>query len=170
MERLRTRYFTFILAGPMANFTCAVLALPIALERTTAGGLAKYFILGSVLIGFINLIPFSSGEIKSDGFKIWMLLFNRTKRDDLLYWLTVPARLNEISVLWRTGNAKHAYEKADEFVRMSKKLPSVMANEEYRQRLIKFEADFQELVNRGNHAQSSSDLNLASISNILALE
>lgn len=160
MKHLPLRYFASVLAGPMANFACAALALPIALEKTPAGGLAKYFILGSVLFGSINLIPFNSGELKSDGFKLWILLFNRTRRDVLLYWLTVPARMNEIRALYRAGNIQHARVKAEEFIRMSNKLPSVMASEEYRQRLIKFEAFFQKLANSNSEKpESVSDLN-----------
>lgn len=156
MKHLHLRYFTFILAGPAANFVCGLVALPIAQEQTTVGGLGKYFILGSVFIGLLSLIPFTRGKLKSDGFKIWILLFNRTKRDVLLYWFTVPARLNEIRVLSRTGDIQHTCEKADEFIKMSNKLPTVMANEEYRQRLTKFQTFFQKLAKRDANAQESA--------------
>lgn len=162
MKHLRLRYFSYILAGPMANFACGLVAFPVALERRTVGGLGKYFILGSVLIGFINLIPFARGELKSDGFKIWVLLFNRTERDVLLYWFTVRARMNEIRALSRTGDIQHASVKAEEFIKMSNELPSVMANEEYRERLIKFQRTFQGLANRDtNTHKSASDLDPA---------
>lgn len=153
MKHLRLRYFSYILAGPTANLVGALLAFPIALERTTVGGLCKYFVIGSVLFGFINLIPFTSGEFKSDGFKMWILLFNRTQREVLLYWFTLPVRVNEIRALCRAGDIQQACQKADEFIRMSNRLPFVIANEDYRQRLIKFQAYFQELARQTHIAQ-----------------
>ncbi|HET8637296.1 MAG TPA: hypothetical protein VFL96_10635 [Acidobacteriaceae bacterium] len=153
MKHLRLRYFSYIIAGPATNFVSALLALPIALERTTTGGLCKYFIVGSVLFGFINLIPFTSGELKSDGYKLWIMLFNRTKRDVLLYWFTLPVRVNEIRAFCRAGDIQHACEKADQFIRISNGLPSVIAKEDYRQRLIKFQAYFQELASQSLIAQ-----------------
>ena len=168
MKHLRLRYFSYIFAGPTANFVGALLAFPIALERTTVGGLCKYFVVGSVLFGFINLIPSTSGEIKSDGFKIWILLFDRAKRDVLLYWFTLPVCVNEIRTLCRAGDVQRACEKADEFIKKSNMLPSVIAREDYRQRLVKFQAHFQELASQSLNAQVSvkaldsiSTLNLA---------
>lgn len=167
MKHLRLRYFTFILAGPAANFVCGLVALPIAQEQTTVGGLGKYFILGSVFIGIINLIPFTRGELKSDGLKIWILLFNKSKRDVLLYWFAVRERVNEIRALYRTGDIQHACEKVEEFIQISNDLPSVMANEEYKKRLIKFQTFFQNLANRGTNAhESASDLDSATTLNI----
>jgi len=116
LKRTNLRYFIFLLGGPLGNIGGAFLALPIAMQDTMSGGIAKYFVVVSLLLGGGNLIPFSKYGLESDGAQLWALLFHRGKRAFQLCALTFAARIHEIRSLAAEGRIEEARELADSFL------------------------------------------------------
>jgi len=76
-DMLRLRRLLFTAAGPAANVLFAVMLYPIAIYRSTLGGVAKYLLAASLFIAIVNLIPMNVGRLKSDGRHIFEILFDR---------------------------------------------------------------------------------------------
>jgi len=120
----------------------ALLAVPIAWQHTAAGGIATYFIVGSVFLGAVNLVPFSTGARTSDGKKLWKLLFDIASREAIFFALTYLARVKEIQALYASGQIIEACDRADEVISESKRLMSQSVDSEFRVNLDAFEKLF----------------------------
>jgi len=139
----RRRYVFYMLGGVLANFSCALLALPIAIRHSSIGGIGKYFIFGCIVFGMANLLPFRSRSLDfdSDGKQILTMFFGKD-RVTKLYWFTVPAKMNEVTTLWRTGQVDVACRKAEEFLRESNGMEMSV---EYRKRMEAFRSLFEKI-------------------------
>jgi len=103
LTRTRLRYCVYLLGGVLANFLSACLAWPIAREDSPAGGIAKFFIIGSLLMVVGNLIPFQKLSLESDGKQLLTLIFHRPRGETRLYWWTFLARFEAIRALSDSG-------------------------------------------------------------------
>jgi hypothetical protein len=142
LTRTRLRYGAYVLGGVLGNFASACVALPIAREDTMAGGIAKYFLVGSVLMGLGNLIPFTAGPFRSDGAELWTLLSNRLRTEARLYWFTLAVRVEEICALQASGQPHRAWEAADKIIRKGDGLPEAEVSEKQRQALARLKELF----------------------------
>ena len=71
---LRQRYLTFVLAGPFASIAAGIVVLILSRAETKIDGLAKAVALGSLLLGSVNLLPLTSGKLRSDGLQAFEIL------------------------------------------------------------------------------------------------
>jgi len=84
---LPVRVAAYIAGGPVANILCAFLALQLIPEGDShLAGLTRLFVGGSFILGFGNLIPFRRFGFSSDGMRLGMLLFSKS-RDRWIYIL-----------------------------------------------------------------------------------
>lgn len=153
MSRTSRRYFMYLLAGPLANLGVALVAFRIAGQETTIGGIAKYFVIGSVLLGVGNLLPFKRKNLESDGRKLIALLFSKEKRQALLFELTLLERIQEVRTLYQEGQIRLSCDKAEEIAIQSERVPELMASSDYRQALKDFRSLFQRLAPRRTENQ-----------------
>src|SRR5882724_423350 len=89
---LKWRFFVYFAAGPAANLItayCAFKLMPRNNSLAAAIGLAIF--LGSIFMGFVNLVPARARTQMLDGLKIWILIFTRKRRDRMLLLLTFAA-------------------------------------------------------------------------------
>jgi hypothetical protein len=89
---LKWRYCFYFVAGPAANLItafCVFKIMPRNNSLPAAIGLAIF--LGSILMGFVNLLPVRIKTQMTDGRRIWILLFTRKRRDRMLMLLTFAA-------------------------------------------------------------------------------
>lgn len=138
----RRRYVIYLLGGPLGNLGSALLALPIALQDTMAGAIAKYFVILSVLLGAGNLIPFARYGLESDGSQLWALLFDKNKRDVQLYWFAFAARLEEIVALSKDNNVEEALDRADILIRLGEQLPKGSLNADQQRSFLAMKEKF----------------------------
>ncbi len=142
LTRTRLRYCVYLLGGVLANFLSACLAWPIAREDSMAGGIAKFFIVGSVLMVVGNLIPFQKLSLESDGMQLLTLIFHRPEGETRLYWWTFLARFEKIRALSDSGQVLAACDQADELIRMGEGLPPSDEGQTNRQRLARVKEAF----------------------------
>ena len=92
-DKLILRAIAMLLAGPASNLisVCVLVLLPYS-----KGMFSALFIYISLLIGLMNLLPFRSRAVISDGGRILMLLQNRARGER---WLAMLKLLEEM----RTG-------------------------------------------------------------------
>jgi hypothetical protein len=76
-DKLILRAIAMLLAGPMSNLISIAVLLALPYSK---GGLSVLFIYISALLGVMNLVPFRSRAVISDGGRILMLLRNRARR------------------------------------------------------------------------------------------
>jgi hypothetical protein len=74
-ERLMVRAAVMVAAGPAANLI-SVLLLNATGEK---GVVTRTFVLWSLLLGLVNLIPLRTGPFFSDGYRLMMLLLDRPR-------------------------------------------------------------------------------------------
>jgi hypothetical protein len=89
-DRLAMRATVMFLAGPAVNLLSAVIVY--ALPGST-GTLLPVFLVWSLTIGVVNLLPLRTGPMFSDGYRILMLLFDRARGERLLALLTLSKDL-----------------------------------------------------------------------------
>jgi hypothetical protein len=89
-DRLILRTIVMLLAGPAANLVsaCFIFLLPYS-----KGPGSWCFLLASLLMGILNLFPFRSRAVISDGGRIFMLLRNRARGER---WLATLRLLGEM--------------------------------------------------------------------------
>lgn len=135
LSGIRWRYFIHILAGPLANLGCALLVVPFAIRETGFGAFAKFFLLGSLFLGFGNLITFKRHGTESDGSKIGALLFTESRREAFLFGCTLLAQIEKIRNLCLEGKTEEACALVDGAVKKSESIPALSANDAYMQQL-----------------------------------
>ena len=92
-DRLILRAIAMLSAGPMSNLISIAVLLALPYSK---GGLSVLFIYISALLGVMNLVPFRSRAVISDGGRILMLLRNRARGER---WLAILKLVEEM----RTG-------------------------------------------------------------------
>jgi hypothetical protein len=70
----RLRLLTFVLAGPLASIGGGLFVVEFARSETTAEGVARLFAFASILVGFLELLPFQKGKLQSDGLQAFEIL------------------------------------------------------------------------------------------------
>ena len=146
-------FWFYVLGGPLANLGCALLALPLALQDTMAGGIAKYVAIASFLLGAVNLFPFRKGAIESDGMQFWGQIFDQDKREMQMYRLTLAARLTEIKQLSEIGQLKMAANRTDELLRDDERVSQTSGNEELRRFLTAHRDRIQTALQSAEHLE-----------------
>jgi len=89
-RNLRSRAVVMLLAGPIANL---VTGFALALLVPNYGLFSGCFIFFSLLVGFINLLPFRRFALHSDGQRILMLLRNSAQGERWLALMQLTADL-----------------------------------------------------------------------------
>lgn len=89
-DRLSLRALAMLAAGPAANLLSAFVILQLPFSNGLFG---RFFVLFSLILGLVNLVPFRSQAVHSDGARIWMLLRNRGRGER---WLAMMRLLPEI--------------------------------------------------------------------------
>ena len=102
IRRLRTRLLIFILGGPAANLFGALISAGIVTvfdsENSRIASFASVFALICLMLTFLNLMPFSTRGMRTDGGRIRMLL---ASRDNTRRWICLMA----IGRQWQDGKA-----------------------------------------------------------------
>lgn len=123
LSRITARYTFCILGGPLANLLTASIALPLALlTRGALAGLSMFFVIGSVGFTFLNLIPHKGLIGRSDGGKLYDMIFYPGRRERLLFKFCLSARLYEIRALTVKHRHHEALEVFDEQMRLAENL------------------------------------------------
>jgi hypothetical protein len=91
-ERLILRAIAVLCAGPAANLLSAYIVL---LLRYSKGLGSTVFVFFSLVLGVVNLVPFRSGAVLSDGRRILMLLRNGQRGERWLALLKLTAELGD---------------------------------------------------------------------------
>jgi hypothetical protein len=89
-DKLILRTVVMLLAGPGANLLSVALLLSLPYVK---GSFSASFIFWSLIMGLINLVPFRSRAVISDGGRIFMLLQNRARGERWLAMLRLAAEL-----------------------------------------------------------------------------
>jgi len=89
-HNLRSRAVVMLLAGPIANL---ITGFALALLVPNYGLFFGCFIFFSLLVGFINLLPFRRFALHSDGQRILMLLRNSAQGER---WLALMQLVNDL--------------------------------------------------------------------------
>ena len=89
-DKLRERAIVMLLAGPAVNLLTVAL---LVWAPWSKGMFSAQFIYMSLLLGVVNLIPFRSRAVFSDGGRISMLLENRARGER---WLAMIKLLDEM--------------------------------------------------------------------------
>lgn len=84
------RSLVLVAGGPAANLLSA---LVVVLVPITPGRFSSFFLFYSLILGLVNLVPFRSQAVLSDGARVLMLLRNRERGER---WLALMHLLAEI--------------------------------------------------------------------------
>jgi hypothetical protein len=77
-------------AGPLVNLLCAATVPALA---TSPGPFASWFVVVSLVLGLVNLLPFRSRAVLSDGMRILMLLGDRARGERWLALMKLGAEI-----------------------------------------------------------------------------
>jgi Peptidase family M50 len=91
-DKLAWRAAAMIFAGPAANLVSAAIVI---LLPFPPGPVSNLFTLFSLILGAINLLPFRSRAVHSDGSRILMLLRNRARGERWVAMLKLAAELRD---------------------------------------------------------------------------
>jgi len=108
--------FAFLIAGPMTNLLVALVLAPLSSSPTFAGAASGWFVVVSIFVGVVNLVPFNTPDGRTDGAKLISLLFSKTKRDELIFELSVMTRIAEVKALWQNQRLREARDKVNELI------------------------------------------------------
>jgi hypothetical protein len=135
--RARWQCIAFIAAGPLANFCAALLILPSFLSQTALATMGQFLALFSTAVGAANLIPFRTKRGFSDGANLYWLLFNKHKREELIFFLSLTARVQEVKALCGEKQFREALSKVDEMIDRARTVAGLNEDTEWMQRLAK---------------------------------
>jgi hypothetical protein len=151
----------FYFSGSLANFCAAVLVFPFAIRDTAAANIFAFFILASGFMGAAQLIPFEVNGVRSDGSKMYSLLFNKTKREELIFLLSLRTRFDEIKTLVRNHRFQEVLIKLEELIRGTETIPSFRTDEQGMGKLLKLRNNLQQhLSSAAGPPEAASDLDL----------
>ncbi|HEX7285253.1 MAG TPA: M50 family metallopeptidase [Candidatus Angelobacter sp.] len=91
-DKLVSRAVAMLFAGPAANLLTVALLLR---SSASLGPFSSMFLLVSLALGVINLLPFRSRAVHSDGDRILMLLRNRSRGERWVAMLRLLAELRD---------------------------------------------------------------------------
>ena len=131
----------FFAAGSIANITLALILAPFTGGPTIWSAVCGCWIVASIIIGVVSVIPAKTKLGTSDGAKILALVCSRERRERLLFVLSMKARIVEIRTLVRDDQAQLAIDRIDDLVSRFLKLPDVKP--EAVQHLIKLQSDLE---------------------------
>jgi hypothetical protein len=112
------------LADSIVNISVSFLVFPFAVRDNAIANVYAFFILISTFVGVIQLVPFDFKGHRSDGAKLYSLLFNKTKRNELIFWHSLQARVREMKELARDRRLQEVLSKIEEFISGTERNPS----------------------------------------------
>ena len=153
--------FGFLLGGSLANFCAALLIIPFAIRDTVSANVFALFILASAFVGVAQLIPFKVIGRLSDGAKLYSLLFNNTKREELIFLLSLRARVDEVRMLFRDRRYQEVFNKIEELISGTERIPSFRVDAHAMEKLFKLRDTLQQHLSGTVDAsiQTASELN-----------
>lgn len=122
LSRILPRYTLYILGGPIANLLAPVILFPLALTRGGLADICQFFIVGSVGMALINMVPSRTTLGRSDGGRVLDIVFRPDRREDLLFRFCLRARLLEIIRLAREHQHREALAILDAQLGLSERL------------------------------------------------
>ena len=137
------RAIGFIAGGPILNVLAAFVMLPLAIYGTALGNLCGVFLGMSLLLAAVSMLPHRIGMNTSDGSKLFSLLFNRAKRDEILFSLSIGVRLEEIVDLCRARQFEEGLKKTDSLLQRAALIRLFPADSEFQQRLRRLKASLE---------------------------
>lgn len=150
------RYFLLVLAGPAANLISALAVLPFILNGSAISGICAIFAIASILIGLLQFVPVRTGPHTSDGAKLFLLLFSKKRRNGFLFLLSFSVRVEEIDNLLRARQFEDALRKSNEMISTLQKIPNVVLEPEFWQRLLKLRDSLEFQLSSREAAEVSS--------------
>lgn len=121
LSRILARYSFYILGGPLANLLAASIVLPLAFIRGALGGICGFFVVGSVGITLFNLVPRDIPVGRSDGGRLYDIIFRPRRREQLLFMFCIRAHLYEIRDLSFKHRHKEALSILDEQMKLGER-------------------------------------------------
>ena len=92
---IRWRFCAFLASGSIANFTTSFLTFRLMpRDNSLAAALDIAIFLGSAFMGVVNLLPLRVAGQMTDGFKIFILLFTKARKERFLHILKFVAESN----------------------------------------------------------------------------
>lgn len=116
--------FGFLFAGSLANLLVALILARLSASPTVAGAFSGWLAVVSLLVGVLNLIPFKTRIGHSDGAKLYWLMFSPGKRAQIIFGLSLRARVAEIIAFSRNQDFRQAIDKVDELISHFMELPN----------------------------------------------
>jgi len=99
---IRWKVFFSTLAGPFANFAAVFLMILLMVHRQSLmGGVGQFFVVVGAIMGIVNLAPQQHNGQMTDGMTLWVLLFDKAKRERLtsvLIWLADVKQGKKVSL------------------------------------------------------------------------
>jgi hypothetical protein len=138
--------FGFLIAGSFINICIALLVLPLAVRDTVAANVFAFFILTSMFFGVAQLIPFEAKEMRSDGAKIMSLLFDKAKRSDMIFLLSLRARVDEVRKLIAGHRVQEAIGKIEELIDGYERIPALKEGLQGTEKLCKLRDTLQQYL------------------------
>lgn len=161
-SRIGVRYFFFVIAGPLANIGFGLLVIPFSHRGTALAIVANLLIIGSVFLVVVNLIPGEHRGIETDGKKLWALLFNKSRRNEIFFLLTITECLEEVRQLYGAGEFQNALKRVEELIRVSETFPKVQRNVPLKRIL----GDFQRAIQKAVASQIQSGRPMSSLDSL----
>ena len=125
----------FIVAGPLANLCPALVVVPLLRSDSVAANIGFLFLLVSVFFGTVQLIPFRTRGARSDGANLFLLLFSKRKRAEIVFLRSFLAHTDEVFTLYRAGQITSACDKAEILIRNCNAIPDLGSNADLMNRL-----------------------------------
>lgn len=121
--------FGFLLAGPVANILVALILARLSSYPTMAGAFAGWLAIVSLFVGVFNLIPLKTKSGRSDGAKLFWLIFSKKRREGLIFIFGLKARVEKFKALLRNQHFQEAIVSLDELIAGLSDAPNLQAEE-----------------------------------------
>jgi len=155
------RAIGFVAGGPVMNIVAALALLPIAIRGTAFGNLCGVFLVMSLVVAVASTMPRGAGMPTSDGTKLLSLIFSEQRRGEILFPLTLRARMQEIITLCRAREFEAGLKKTDELLQSGASSPFIRADSEFHENLLKLKgviekglAESENSRTDGSHSKS----------------
>ncbi len=157
------RYFLFVLAGPGANLLFVLILIPYAHSGSVRTAVLILLVILSSFMALLNLIPKPTFATRLDGNKLFALVFLKSRRKELLFWMSLHARVEEAIALCKAGNFPEARTELDEILMIGAEIPKFLSNTAYKrfledlhERLVKHIAALEAWKQQGNVIPTTS--------------
>jgi hypothetical protein len=132
------QYFGFLFGGSLANFFVAIFLFPFAIRDTVIANIFAFIILISTFVGFVQLIPFEFKGRISDGAKLYSLFFDKAKREEFIFALSLRMRIDGVKKLIQDKRVQDALYEVEKLISGAEGIPKFNQDVQAMEKLFKF--------------------------------